>query len=181
MSQPIANLRSRVWKAFLCALRIALYPIQLEAKLIAAISGEGRRYRKTRKFFDGRPALSERDFIRMARVAPENARIWLILRHVIAEFCQLPDSAIYPLDQLSDLRMMMVPGSSAPWYAIAPDWFEVINRAEELLGVNVPFEEFDESWLLRSKEATQTLGLFSEVVTTVIRNHYDGSRFVDHY
>jgi hypothetical protein len=157
-------------------LRIVFYPIVFLAWLSTELSGEGPRRRQLTKMFQERAPLPGAAFLDLCACSMEEAAIWLAIRQVVASCCKLPETAIYPYDDLSSLEWMMAdPGPDARWYQLGCSWLDVIFQLEERLGVRISSEKLEERlWKVRSKG--DNLNGLATLLTEVIRGRLRLSR-----
>ena len=107
-------------------LSIVLYPFM---RLVEELSGEGAWYRRQwHRMKAERPPLPDAEFLRTAAIPEDDARLWLAVRHAMADSIGLPADALYPQDRLADLWRMQWSG---------PDLMDITFRLERSLGVKV--------------------------------------------
>lgn len=116
--------------AFFLLLSLLFYPLTL---LVEELSGEGRWYRKQKRFMEERPPCSNEDFLSTMNALPEDGPKWLTIRKAVADTIGLKETAIHPEDALNDLWRMQ-------W--LGPDYSNLIYRIERSLDLKIPSKQF---------------------------------------
>jgi acyl carrier protein len=168
---------SRLWttliflgRTIFILLRVVFYPITFLSWAVPEISGEGPRSRQLKMMFHDRPPLPGPAFLELCGCKMGDAAIWLSIRQAVAHCCKLPETAIYPYDDVSSMEWMMAdPGPDAPWYVLGCNWMDVVFHVQETLGVRIYTEELDERWRKeKAKGKMETLNELAALLTEVI-------------
>jgi hypothetical protein len=178
MPSQVRTILLFLWRVFVLLLRIVFYPITLLAWVTRELSGDGPRHRQLTRMFQERPPLPGPAFLELCGIVMEDAPIWLAIRQAVAHCCHLPETAIYPYDDLSSLEWMMVPGPDAHWMDLASDWFEMVLQFQATLGVHIYSDELDRRWgEAKSKGQLETLNELAAMLTKETRGLYGACRF----
>lgn len=87
--------------------RALFFPLLFLIWCVEEITGQGRwRRGRRRMMLEGRPPLSDDEFLTAINVDPGEANLWLAVRAAIAESIDLPAEAVYPDDRMADIRRL---------------------------------------------------------------------------
>lgn len=143
--------------------KILFFPVGLLLWGLEEISGGGWWYRRQRRrMVEERPPLTADEFLKAVNAAAADARLWLAVRHAMAERIGVPDEAVYPHDRLADLWRM---------HWIGLDLLDFLFRLERILGKKIMRASFDKYLAPRRQLHQGEFYHFAEAVVRGLEEH----------
>lgn len=141
---------------------LVAFPIVALNTGMEVISGEGRWIRcQQRRMSYERLPLTDIAFVEQLQLPEDKTAIAMAVRQSFAQHCGLPNTAIYPDDEIDILLRLM-----SPWAGELEIMFDV----ERALNLKIPCGKFDDfRRVLRAEQQKEQLGQFvSAVIATAV-------------